>query len=62
MLSSFFVALMLAYYACCDDPENRHVKRFYDAASSSARNHFGYMLRYICTIIIALKCLSILDW
>ena len=62
MLSSFFVALMLVYYALGENPENRHVKRFDDASRRSMKNHFVFMLRYLCITIIALKCLGVLDW
>ena len=68
MATTFFLTLMLFYYACHDDPENRYIKRLNDDAAVRRHelclngNRFLHIGKYICVCIIILKCLGLLEW
>ena len=76
MISSVAISVILIYYAYYDIPENKYISRMTDDESIrisivkhntkpnyiSSRKFLYHDTKYICILIIAMKCLSILKW
>jgi len=75
MVTTSFISVILFYYAYFDIPANKYINRMADDESVRLRamkmhtdpshtisNKLLFDIKYFCIIIIAMKCLSILEW